>query len=188
MCHKLLRDASLFARLWAIDCDIAREVREAGCLSCGARLDTANYPRKPRGGPDELDVTYSKRLSFCCAAEGCRRRATPASVRFLGRRVYLAVVVVLATAMVHGVTERRAAVLCGELEVSLETVERWRRWWQEWLPGTPYWRTAKGRFRSPPDRSRLPVSLWEAFTGGEADRIVRLLRFLGPLTTSAPVS
>jgi len=32
---------------------------------------------------------------FCCAVDGCRSRATPPSLRFLGRKVYLAAIVVL---------------------------------------------------------------------------------------------
>ena len=46
---------------------------------------------KPRGGPRALGGEYQTRLSFCCAAY--RRRSTSASVRFLGRRFYLAAVV-----------------------------------------------------------------------------------------------
>lgn len=61
-----------------------------------------------------VEPHYRKRLSFCCARPGCRRRVTPPSVRFLGRRLYVAAVVVLVTAMAPGVTPKRAAYL-GEL-------------------------------------------------------------------------
>jgi hypothetical protein len=41
-------------------------------------------------------------LSLCCSRDGCRRRMTPPSVRFLGRRVYLGAVLVLVSAMQQG--------------------------------------------------------------------------------------
>ena len=44
---------------------------------------------------------YAERFSFCCAVDGCRKRATPPSLRFLGRKVYLATVVTLISAMLR---------------------------------------------------------------------------------------
>jgi hypothetical protein len=34
----------------------------------------------------------------------------------------------------------------------------------------------------PIDRERLPASLLERFTGDDADRLIALLRFIGPIT------
>jgi hypothetical protein len=65
-----LRDATLYDRLLAFDHDLAAEARAAGCAFCGGVLHSARYPRKPRGGPDELGPDYATRLSFCCAADG----------------------------------------------------------------------------------------------------------------------
>lgn len=48
-------------------------------------------------------------MSLCCAR--CRKRRTPPSVRFLGRRVYLAAVVVLACVLRQGPTRWRVARL-----------------------------------------------------------------------------
>jgi hypothetical protein len=107
VCHAILRDANLYTFLFQIDRDLAAEARAAGCL-CGGVLHSARYPRKPRGGPRGLGPEYETRLSFCCAKEGCRRRTTPPSVRFLGQRVYLGAVVVLVSAMEGGVTLKRA--------------------------------------------------------------------------------
>jgi hypothetical protein len=56
---------------------------------------------------------------------------TPPSVRFLGRRVWLAVVVTLLCVMVHGASARRARKLREELGVDRRTLERWRRWWRQ---------------------------------------------------------
>ena len=118
MCHALLRDASLYAQLLTFDQDLAAEARAAGCGFCGGRLHSARYPRKPRGGLEDLGPDYTTRLSFCCAVDGCRRRTTPPSVRYLGRRVYLGAVVVLVTALRGGITATRAAQLRAWLGVA----------------------------------------------------------------------
>ena len=109
----LLSDATLFDALLEIDHDLADTAQAGGCLICGGRLDHADYPRKPRGYPATLDAAYDRRTSFCC--DDCRTRLTPMSVRFLGRKVYLGVVVLLAMrapprshAVAGGPTARRA--------------------------------------------------------------------------------
>ena len=82
-----------FAALEAVDASIARRVADARCPVCGGALHVSNYGRKPRGGliaqAGEASVL---RFSLCCEKEGCRKRATPPSLRFLGRRVYLGAV------------------------------------------------------------------------------------------------
>src|SRR5579862_4247721 len=89
-CQKHLADQQLFQLLQKVDGDFAEEAHQQGCLFCGGNLHRANYDRKPRGGPQ-----WDWRFSFCCAKEDCRRRRTPPSVRFLGRKVYAGLVVVL---------------------------------------------------------------------------------------------
>jgi hypothetical protein len=95
---------------------------------------------KPRGLSDSADPP-SRRHSFCC--ETCRRRTTPASVRFLGRRVYTGTVVVLVSAMDEGVTNRRIEELGGVLGVHRRTLQRWRHWWRTVFAATPFWSTAR---------------------------------------------
>jgi hypothetical protein len=148
-------------------------------------VHTASYPRKPRGVPQDLLDDYDRRLSFSCAAEGCRKRKTPPSVRFLGRRVYVSVVIVLVTTMLHGATRDRVRRLAKELEASPETIERWRAWWREIFPSTPFWRAARGRFAPSVEVSRLPKSLVERFGASPRTRVERVLRFLMPLTTTS---
>ena len=187
MCHALLRDTSLYDVLLKVDHDLAAEARAAGC-SCGGVLHSARYPRKPRGGPDDLGPEYGTRLSFCCATEGCRRRMTPPSVRYLGRRVYLGTVVVLVTALRAGLTARRGAQLREALGVSVRTLARWRHWWRETFVASPFWHGMKGRFAPPVDAVELPASLLERFVADHArDRLVALLRFLAPLTARGRV-
>jgi hypothetical protein len=186
----LLRDRNFHATLLQFDEDLAAEVRARGC-PCGGRLHRADYPRKPRGGPADLGPAYDWRHSFCCDQDGCRRRATPASLRFLGRRVYLSVVVVLVSVLAHGLTPTRLATLRDELGGSLSgrTIARWRTWWREAFPHSPFWKQARGRFSPPVDRGRLPASLLARFRGQTVSlRLRALLAFLAPLTVSRATS
>lgn len=185
MYHAVLADASFFEFLARIDADLAEEARARACPACGARLDRARYPRKPRGVPQAAEGAWERRESFCCCREGCRQRATPPSVRFLGRKVYAAVVVVLGTAMMHGLTDWRAERLERELDVSRRTLERWRVWWREVFCGSRFWRAARARLSPPVEEGELPGSLLARFGGGLRERILGLLRFLGPVTTSS---
>jgi len=65
MYQNLPRDASFWLFLFSIAQDLAESARRKAC-PCGGRLHRANYPRKPRGGPDDLPEQYRQRLSFCC--------------------------------------------------------------------------------------------------------------------------
>jgi hypothetical protein len=68
--------------LSSIDADLAARARAKGCAHCGGTLHSAAYAGKPCGLPDSIELA-DRRHSFCC--QTCRRRTTPASVRFLGR-------------------------------------------------------------------------------------------------------
>lgn len=171
--------SALWPVLTKIDTDLAAQARAQGC-ACGGTLHRANYPRKIRG----INVA-STRESFCCAEEGCRRRTTPASVRFLGRRVYAGFIVVLLTALRHGLTAQRVSVLQEQLGVDRRTLARWREWWMERFARSASWRTQRGRFVPPPDEATLPWSLWERF-GASPSPLLDLLRFLRPWSTAAP--
>jgi len=179
----LLADATLFDALLAIDHDLASTAQAGGCLLCGRRLDHADYPRKPRGGPATLGPAYDRRFSFCCDA--CRKRLTPVSVRFLGRKVYLGVVVLLASVLRHGPTPMRVARLRDHLGVSRDTLARWHRWWRDAFVRTSFWKAARACFAPSVDEAALPGSLLARFSG-DGDTPVRLvLRFLTPLTTTS---
>ncbi len=182
MCQKLLRDARFQAFLLEADREIAAEAREEGCPRCGGVLHSAKFRRKPRGEPPGLEDEYARRCSFCCAEEDCRKRRTPPSLRFLGRKVYLGAVVVLVSAMRHGATPARMRELRALVGVSRRTVERWRAWWREVFAECPFWRIASAAFMPPVDAGHLPASLLERFSGDDEARLVGLLRFLGPIT------
>lgn len=177
-----LSDGQFHRLLLRFDEDLARTVRGRGCSDCQGVLHAAPYPRKPRGSAAPLSPEDCVRFSFCCAVEGCRHRATPPSLRFLGPKVYLGAVVVLIAAMRCGATPVRMQRLKELVGVSRQTVLRWQQWWQQVLPATAFWRSACGAIGSPLDRSELPQSLWEQFTGDVTERLMALLRFLAPLS------
>lgn len=184
MYPSLLGDANLYAMLLKADEELAAEARARGC-SCGGALHSARYPRKPRGALVELPVGYVRRESLCCAEDGCRRRTTPPSLRFLGRKVYLGVIVALMTAMRHGVTASRAAALRRAVGVSRKTLLRWRAWWTTRFNATVFWASARAELMpSVPERD-LPASLLIRFEGaGTSTGLVRFLDFIKPVTTS----
>lgn len=162
-----------------IDRDLAEQARARGCPTCGGSLHYANYLRRPRG----VRGVSPLRFSLCCAAEGCRRRHTPGSVRFLGRRVYVGVLVVLLATLRYGVTDRRLEQLREQLAVSSRTLKRWRSWWQRDLVGSRLWKVVRGLLAEPVDTLRLPASLLERFTGQLRWRAIETLWLLRPSTT-----
>ena len=185
MVTALLADGQLYSVLRRFDEDLAAEQRAGGCPRCGAALHSAHYPRKPRGVPREVIPDYGRRLSFCCARQGCRERATPPSLRFLGPKVYLATVVVLISALRCGPTPARMRTLEERVGVNRRTVMRWRAWWTQTLVDTPFWRAAAGRLMPPVECAGLPASLLERFAGAARDRLLGLLRWLSPITTGS---
>ncbi|HYS21705.1 MAG TPA: hypothetical protein VEO73_11515 [Gemmatimonadales bacterium] len=183
MYTSLLTDTKWFDALAEIDQELAGTAQTRGCLLCGGRLDHADYPRKPRGGPATLSAAYEKRTSFCC--DECRTRLTPVSVRFLGRRVYLGAVVLLACVLRQGPTPWRVARLHALLGVSARTLARWHRWWRDDFMHTAFWKAARSRFARPVDADDLPRGLLERFGGEAVAQVVATLRFLSPLTTTS---
>ena len=103
------------------------------------------------------------------------------SVRFLGRRVYLSLAVVLHSARLAG-PSATAARLCASLAVPVRTLRRWQAWWTQRFPVTPLWQGACARFMPPVATDALPASLLTRFTGTAAESMTRLLAFLTPLT------
>jgi hypothetical protein len=186
-CQRYLAKPSVYEMLAECDADLAEKCQQAGCLKCPAgegRLHRSDYRRKPRGGPEKVQKEEAWRESFCCDREGCRKRHTPPSVRFLGRRVYWGVVVVLMAAMTHGIKPARVEVLREKLGIDRRTLERWRRWWLTTFVESAFWKEARGRFIPPLCPKTLPWSLGEGFGIDRLDRLLDLLRFLGPLTTA----
>lgn len=165
-----------------IDDDLAAKARAVGCERCGGRLDVADFPRRLRGG-DEHGEVYVNRRSFCCAVDGCRRRRTPPSVRFLGRRHYLGAVVVLATALQHGPSKKSVTKLSALLGISRRTLVRWRRWWSTMFATSRFWTSLRGRFVPAVDETTIPTSLLSRMVASDEPAVVALLHLLAPIST-----
>ena len=178
VCHALLQNPNFFSLLLQIDAHEAAQLQSQLC-SCGAVLHKADYPRKPRGCPPELRPDFETRFSFCCSQ--CRKRTTAVSVRFLGRRLYLGLIVVLMSVR-RTTLSAQAVQLADALGVPARTIARWRHWWLQVFPTTPLWSAACARFMPPVDTLCLPTSLIERFAGPAAEVAMRLLAFLSPLS------
>src|ERR1019366_8551756 len=133
MVEQLRLGREFFAFLTTIDEKIMLLVAAGRCSRCGGPLHRGDYERKPRGALlAPAGAEFVTRFSLCCGREGCRKRATPPSVRFLGRRVYLGAVVILASAIAIAVVMSSAAGRA--TGVPPRTLRRWARWWRSSFP------------------------------------------------------
>ena len=180
--EEILRDGRFYELLLGFDRQIADAAHADRCCKCGAALHWGSWERKPRGGPTGLQPQHRLRFSLCCAADGCRKRETPGSLRFLGRKVYLGAMVVLISAMQSGLTVQRMKRLKELVGVSRRTVLRWRDWWRTVFTMSPFWRAHRGLAPAARDAD-LPASLLKSFDGATLRQLISLLRFLAPITT-----
>lgn len=189
MSHNLPRAASFWAFLLTIDEDFAEKTRVQAC-PCGGRLHHANYRRKPRGTPVPLPEPQRLRLSFCCDRDGCRKRVTPPSVRFLGRKVFLGAIVILVAALRQGPNPRRVRELSKRFGVDRRTIARWQVFWRDHFPQTHFWKTARGRLKPVDNDTPLPLLLLNAFVRRHDPRADwgNLLCFLAPITIPGALS
>ena len=185
MWHEERLGREFFARLLAIDVEVASRTRAAGCSACGGAICVGHFERKPRGGlvaADGEDDVFTLRFSYCCARRGCRKRATPPSVRFLGRKVYLEGAILLACVIAPLVEQSEAAVRRAT-GIALRTLRRWQTWWRTVFAASALFAEARARVPGI-DAASLPTALVESFEGGSpADRLLRVMRFVAPLTT-----
>jgi len=199
MMHLRRLTVEFFASLEKLDMMIAAKVAAGGCQHCGGPLHQGNYQRKPRGGRiAPTGEAFTRRHSLCCGRRGCRKRALPPSLRFLGRRVYLEVVVVLASVLWQVLATTRAAEAASGVPV--RTLRRWRSWWSEVFPGLPTWRELRARFvPPPPNEAQLPGSLLVRLGGNrpqlddtgdrfsDAEALLLSARYLAPVTSDSVV-
>jgi hypothetical protein len=100
----------------------------------------------------------------------------PASVRFLGRRVYLAALFVLVSP--RGTNS--ASWLTTHLGVPARTVDRWRAWWRRDFCSTPFWQLKRADFVEICEQ-QLPASILDRFQADSPlQRLLLFLRFLLP--------
>lgn len=185
-----LEDEDKFhADLFEIDVAAAVAVQTGRCgrPGCGGRLDVANYPRKVRGLGEGAAAAgrYDSRLSLCCSVRGCRRRATPPSVRFLGRFVY-AMRVLVAWAASRPAPSRAASASVPTPAPSRQTTKRWEGYW-----GARVGQDARMSLlvaalvvSSGAVAPNLVVALMRSAQGTETERTLTTHRLLAPLTTA----
>ncbi len=174
---------NLYNNLLQIDREFALETRMKGCPHCGCVLHSANYPRVPKGLSGLFDISQVVRFSFCCSSDECRRRVTPASVRFLGPKQYLGVLVVLLCAKRHLNHKPISEALRARTSPYEKTVCRWMAWWQDVVPGTRFWAQAKGRIMPPLDTGAFCDDLVALFSVTHLPvGLSRLLCFISPLS------
>lgn len=171
----------LFIReLYQEDLAEAERVRAAGCPHCGGALHRAHYPRKARGVEEELRE-LEHRESFCCAE--CRKRSTPKSVRFLGRKVYVALCVVGASILRSGGTT--VGKISAHLGMSEETLRRWARWWTKAVQSSRWWKANQAEVMPPIKDKHWLGELFERFLirAETVEAAIRkLLTFVSPFT------
>jgi hypothetical protein len=177
--HHMFDSTSLtqyFGRLLELDLQIAKIIEERGCPVCAGVLDASHYRRKPRG-VESISDRESIRLSYCCREDGCRKRVTPPSLRFLARKVYWAGVVIL-SATVHWPELG--------LEVCQQTRARWRGFWARVFSGSAFAKSAKAGLSPGMDFSVDGIlSGLGGVRQGFEDSFQNVLRFFTPLSTKA---
>ena len=177
---EVLQRKSLFALLHKIDQDLAERTKANRCPFCGGPLHNAYYPRKPRGGPPELEEAFEIQFGLCCGRPGCRRRVLPPSVRFWDRRVYWAPVLLLVSALRQGqkpvITLERLKALCGVCRL---TVKRWEHYFRELFVQNLRYRRLSGRLFPPVNLDQLPRALLSHFVSdGSEGALANCLRAL----------
>jgi hypothetical protein len=164
MFHNPYTDTSFFELLLKNDQDTAQKVKAGGCPQCGGALDQANYLRQPRGVPAEIIANFDVRFSFCCRREGCRKRETPPSVRYLGAHVYITLAIILASSS----SEKLRLYVIQQFKNSRRTLLRWQKFWATRFKESQFWRVGQGvgqlwhKVGDP-----IPDRLLEAFTSLE---------------------
>lgn len=181
MSHKFLFDSTFHRVLVAIDRELAENTRQKGC-ACGGTLHVSNYPRSPLGLLAQFRSDYDTRLSFCC--NDCRKRTTPPSVRFLGRRWYPAPLLLLISALRVSINDYRLTQIKRHFGISVtdSTWKRWRRWWRSAFVETRFWKQARGSIPESKKIMSLPRRMLRTFNGLLNEKMIFLLQFLSPIT------
>jgi len=172
-----------FALLVRADEAMTQRVAAEGCPRCRGPLHRSDYARKPRGAliaPSGEAVV--RRFSLCCGREGCRKRATPPSVLFLGRRVYLGAVVIVASMIALAL--RAASEVRRRTGVPARTTRRWLGWWQGPFLDTETFVTLCARLIGV-EVGRVPESIVGQLGGTLPERVRSMLGWLSPLTTGS---
>lgn len=181
MFDEVVLGSEFFERLLKLDAEIAEEVRRGRCPVCGGPLHRGDYVRKPRPARGmAISDAHARRFSLCCGREGCRRRATPPSLRFLGRRVYVEAAVVAACVIARAMARARA--IWAATGVPARTVRRWRSWWSGPFTSTAVFAQLSARFVVL-DPATLPSALLKHGTVSVPEGLALIATWLAPITT-----
>lgn len=152
---KILKDTSFIELLYKIDKDLADQThREKCCPNCGGKLDVANYPRKPRGCGIS-DYHLCLRFCLCCRNDGCRKRCSPPSIRFMGRIVYWSLWVILISYFMNN-SDYQQKQISTLFSIDRQTLRRWKYFWDDQFPKSKLMKLIKERF---PLADKLPNDL-----------------------------
>jgi hypothetical protein len=174
LCREVSSSRMFFATLSAVDVEAAAAVRGRGCPApgCGGALHWGRYLRKPRGEAVALPEEYAVRHGLCCGT--CRRRVSPPSCLFMGRRVYWGWAVLLATAARRRRGGAEAEEVRRHLGVSRRTLLRWLRWFAELFPRSAQWQLLRGLVSAAVRDDELPWS-WLSWTARASPSPLRAL-------------
>jgi hypothetical protein len=176
-------EREFFALLEQQDRQIAKQVAAEGCPVCGGPLHRGDYERKPRGARiAPAGEEFVRRISLCCGREGCRKRATPPSLRFLGRRVYLGAVVIVVSLVAQALAT--AAALRQATGVPARTAQRWLSWWRGPFITTEVFVAIRARLVGV-DIDALPASIVGRLEGTWKQRLNAMVELVLPITTSS---
>jgi hypothetical protein len=179
---QIISKNTFFEFLFQLDKEEFEKKHKQPCPCCNkGKLYSANYPRKPRGFPGELEDIINIRFSLCCSEEGCRRRYNPLSLRFFDRRVYFTAFFVFITCLRYGPTEYRLKKLKAVFGISSRTVIRWRKYWKIEFPETALSRELKGYLNitgSSKDFPDVLIDKLEAQHGKGQDTIILMIKNL----------
>jgi hypothetical protein len=81
----------------------------------------------------------------------------------LGRSVYFGCVVLLATAILQGLTGFETDSLCSQLQVSKRTLRRWLLYFKDTFPKSKLWRRLRGCLPPACAGSLMPLGLLQSY-------------------------
>ena len=182
MYHSLLLNTIFYNSLFALDLQIAHQYQQSHCPFCGGKLHRAHYWRSPLGVPIDVCENYSLRFSYCCASEGCRKRLTTPSMRFLSRKQYSSVIILVIFMLKSKTDESKVEEinLLINASLSVETVRRWRRYWVNKVTQSHTFTIAAFTHKT---ALSMPSSLLAQFKKNAEQSLALALKWLLPLTT-----
>lgn len=161
--------SAIIKLLYARDQEILLVARKKGC-HCAGKLDTANYSRKVRGIPTDVEDLMDTRFSLCC--RDCRKRTTPISMRFWGRKIYWVMTIITNLILLSS----------NDRSVPPQTLKRWQRYFS-FMPLSRFWREHSSRFMPPLNTDHLLTNIVNRFFSRDGPNDwYQFLLFIMPLS------